>query len=324
MNELSKKIAELTILSLVIVLFQACNVKIPVASPKASDTSYQNIEKNEKIELQFKSNLDKDHSVAAGDRTGVFILEHNHEKINADKYIKSAIEKEISARNIALSFIDSGNDKLILEDFEIITHRVSGYSPLVTISTLKLKMNIGTEIKTFISVVKRAKTPVWSMDEVVEPCYNEPTTLLVKEVVAKINKNYFAHKFSNKYIKQLQNKITIKKNGKLTYLDVYELGFSNNLESLDFLKTLTNSQDEYIRLAAISSIGILGDSNQFDFLVSLNTQSKMWQDRAMALKSIGDLGTLKAHDYLKERKKFWHDKTTKEAIWNLKIINLYL
>ena len=44
----------------------------------------------------------------------------------------------------------------------------------------------------------------------------------------------------------------------------------------------------------------------------------------MALKSIGDLGTEESRDYLKERKAFWKDKTTDEAVWNLKIINLYL
>ena len=50
----------------------------------------------------------------------------------------------------------------------------------------------------------------------------------------------------------------------------------------------------------------------------------MWQDRAMALKSIGDLGTEEAYNYLKERKSFWEGKTTNEALWNLKILNLYL
>ena len=102
------------------------------------------------------------------------------------------------------------------------------------------------------------------------------------------------------------------------------MGFSNNLESLGFIKALITSQDEYIRLAAISSIGTLGDINQLDFLISLNKKSKMWQDRAMALKSMGDLGTPKALNYLKERKSFWNGKTAKEAIWNLKIINLYI
>lgn len=324
MKKLSYKISQLVIISFVIITFQACSIKIPVDSPSTSDTSYQNINSNNNIETKFESRLSKEHSVAAGDRKNVFILEHKNKKINANSYIKSALTKELSARKVSLNFSNANNNKLILEDFEIITHRVSGFSPLVTVSTLKLKLNIGTETKTLISMVKRAKVPVWSMNEINEPCYNEATSILIKEVVAKINKNYFGHKFSDEYIQELQSKISNNSNNKLTYLDVYELGFSNNLKSLEFIKQLTKSKDEYIRLAAISSIGILGDIKQYDFLVSLNTQSELWQDRAMALKSIGDLDTSEGFAYLKERKNFWQGKTTKEAIWNLKIINLYL
>ena len=324
MNGYIKKIAKLVMIGSAVVLFQACSIKMPVDTPDASESSYHDTGKGKEVKLAFDSNLNEDHEVAAGNRTNVFVLEHNNEKIDADEYIRSALQKEIAARKIPLQFTPDASDKLTLEHFEIITHRVSSFSPLVTVSTLRLDMKVGEDSKTFVSVVKRSKTPVWAMDEVVEPCYNEPTTLLIKEVVAKINKNYFGHKLNDKYIEKLEREISAKEHKRLTYLDVYELGFSNNTNALEFLKTLTDSPDEYIRLAAISSIGILGDTEQLTFLVSLNKNSKMWQDRAMALKSIGDLDTQEGHSYLKERKDFWQGKTTNEAIWNLKIIDLYI
>lgn len=322
MNRQIKRITTLLAVGLMVVFLQACSIKIPVDSPKPSETNYQDAQSSE-LKVQFQSDLNEDHEVAVGDRTNVFILEHNNEKIDANDFIKSGLLNEIAARKIPLTFVIPADDKLTLEHFEIITHRASGFSPLVTVSTLKIKMNVGDETKTFVSLIKRAKTPVWSMNEVFEPCYNEATTLLIKEVVAKINQAYFGHKLSDQHIKKLEQSISTKEHGRSAYMDVYELGFSNNKNSIDFLKTLTTDPDEYIRLAAISSIGILGDKNQFSFLVSINKNATIWQDRAMALKSLGDLGTEEAYDYLAQRKAFWAGQTSNEAIWNLKIINLY-
>ncbi len=325
MKSISKKILKLTILGIVVGLFQGCSLKfeMPVSSPKTSTVSYSNIEKDNKIEIQFDSLLTKEHIISKGNKANVYILEYNKEKIKANEYIKLALEKEIKARGIGFNFVNSSNNKLKLEDFEIISEQ-KPYSPLVTISTVKVRVNIGNTTKTFISMIKRAKMFSNSLEEFIEICYNEPISLLIKEIVAKINKDYFGYKFTDEYIQQLESKILNPENERLTYIDVYELGFSNNLKVVSFLKELTSSNAQYIRLAAISSIGTLGDTTQFNFLVSLNKNSKMWQDRAMALKSIGDLGTEEAYSYLKERKSFWEGKTTNEALWNLKILNLYL
>jgi hypothetical protein len=282
------------------------------------------MEKHPTVPVQFKSDLKKDHEVAAGDRTGVFILEHDGKKIDATNFIRTSLEKEIAARKLPLEFVTASGDTLTLKHFEIISHRASGFAPMVTVSTLKLNMRINGEEKTLISMVKRAKVPVWSMTEVYEPCYNEATTLLVKEIVAKINKYYVGYTLDDAAVESLKQKISAMEHGKLTYMDVYELGFSNNKSSLAFLQELTKSKDEYVRLAAISSIGILGSSDQFEFLVDLNKNARLWQDRAMALKSIGDLGTQESRNYLKERRSLWEGKTTDEAVWNLKIIDLYL
>lgn len=319
-----KHTAKLLMLGVAVTLFQACSIKIPVDSPKVSETAYPAATPQKEVDVQFESALSKDHEVAAGERTGVFKLEHDGKKIDADDFIKSGLKNELAARTIPLRFTTPAEDKLTLEHFEIITHRVSGFSPLVTVSTLKVTMKVDGKEKEFVSMIKRAKTPVWSMNEVFDPCYNEATTLLIKEIVAKINKAYFGRLFNDQYIETLEQKISAKTNARGTYMDVYELGFSNNKKSLPFLKTLTSNPDEYIRLAAISSIGILGDETELPFLVSLNQNATSWQDKAMALKAIGDLNTQKSRDYLKERKTHWDGQAGTEALWSLKIINLYL
>lgn len=321
MYNFTKKTIQLTVLTLVTLSFQACSVKIPIKTPTISEKTYPKTTNGE-LSIKFENHLPIGHKVASGLK--IFILEHNKKSIKASQFLETALKNELSARNIPLHLTSSSDNKLLLNDFSVITHRVSGFSPLVTISTLKIKLKTESGIKTLASMVKRAKTPIWTMNEVNDPCYNEPITLLIKEIVSKINKNYFGNRFTDDYVKTLQEKISKNINEKPTYLDVYELGFSNNIKSLEFLKTLTKNENEYIRLSAISSIGTIGDINQFDFLVELHKTSTMWQDKAMALKSIGDLNTDKSNAYLKEEKVFWKDKTSKEALWTLKVLNLYL
>lgn len=84
-------------------------------------------------------------------------------------------------------------------------------------------------------------------------------------------------------------------------MDVYQLGFSNNKLAIPELVKLTKHSSEYIRLAAISSLGIMRAVDQFDLLVRLyQNKGGLWQDRAMALKAIGDLGTPESHAYLQK------------------------
>ena len=320
----AKTVIKLLLLSLVLLSFQACSIKIPVDTPKASQESYTAGDNTNELNVKFESTLSQEHSVAVGKRTGVFKLKHQGDDINANAFIKAALEKELAARKIPMQFVTGTDNSLSLDHFEILTHRVSGFSPLVTLTTLQVKIDKDGQANTFVSMVKKAKTPVWSMVEVNEPCYNEPTTLIVKEIVAKINKHYFDYKLSDAQVQTLKEKITANEQPKLTYLDIYELGFSNNKSALEFLKTLTTSSDEYTRLAAISSIGTLGGADDLDFLVALNKNSAVWQDRVMVLKSIGDLNTQESMMYLKERKEVLQGADSMESEWSLKIIGLYL
>lgn len=330
------------LLGLLIALnFTACSLKVPISSPKTSENSYVGDEETT-IDMQFDSSLGTNHNVITGTFRDAIFLEHNKEVINPNSFIKEALQKELLARNLPVSINSSSDNKIVLDHFEILTHRATGYSPLVTISILKVNIKYNRDVKSFVSIVKRGKVPILYMDEVFDPCYNEPITILVKEIVAKINKEYFGYK--NEKSKELKHTIISNLNKDLTYLDVYELGFSNEHSFIDFLKELSTSEQEYIRLAAISSIGTIGDPNQLNFLISINKKSKLWQDRAMALKSIGDLNTPESLMYLKERKRILQEKVeqynrhkdevdkngfkkyklTKDVLWDLKIISLYV
>jgi hypothetical protein len=325
MNYQMKLTAKMAIAVAATVLFQACSVKVPVASPKQSENSYtRNNAEQAQVDMRFVNALGVDHKVEAGKLANVFILEHEGKAIDAESFIKKALKNEFDARGMPVDFTDKAADALRLEHFEILSDRETGFSPMVTVSTIKMELKHADTSHTYVSMVKRAKVPVWSMDEINDPCYNEPTTLLVREIAAKINKSMFGYRLSDDKVDRLMHKISANKEDPLAYLDVYELGFSNNTKAIGYLEALTEDPHEYIRLAAVSGLGILGAEKRFDRLVLINEQSDMWQDRAMALKAIGDLGTEKAKEYLEKEKSRWEGKNTKEALWNLRIINLYL
>ncbi len=174
--------------------------------------------------------------------------------------------------------------------------------------------------------VKRAKVPVWSFDEIIDPTYNDALSLLTKELAAKLNQQLFGQVVSTEQVNALVAAINADGTTRAdAYLDVYQLGFSNNPAAVPELVKLTSHGSEYVRLAAISSLGILKASDQFGLLVKLyETKPGLWQDRAMALKAIGDLGTPESRDYLKKESGKLASQSDKESTWNKDIIALYL
>ncbi|TDM09617.1 MAG: hypothetical protein C4K60_10360 [Ideonella sp. MAG2] len=54
------------------------------------------------------------------------------------------------------------------------------------------------------------------------------------------------------------------------------------------------------------------------------TKTGLWQDRAMALKAIGDLGHPEAKAYIQQQWKAYELLSDKESTWNKAILALYL
>ncbi len=156
------------------------------------------------------------------------------------------------------------------------------------------------------------------------PNVNQPLSLLVKEFSAKLNRTLYGQKTSDATVDLIIDKIKANPKAPLTYIDVYELGFSNNKRALPFLKKLIKENNEYVRLAAISSLGILQDEASLELLKGISVNARTWSDRAMALKSIGDIGSVDAKSYLKNELSQIENETSKEALWNKEIIALYL
>ena len=126
--------------------------------------------------------------------------------------------------------------------------------------------------------------------------------MLTKEVAAKLNLQLFDRAVSDAEVNALIEKI--RRDGGCATMRFWTSTNSASTTTgfaVPELVKLSTSFNEYVRLAAVSSLGILKARDQFDFLVQrYETQGRIWQDRAMALKAIGDLDTAQSRAYLQK------------------------
>ncbi len=321
-SSLSLNLKRLSILALAVVV-QACSLNVPIDKPSVSELAYIQQGDVDSVTLKLEDKLGKNHELSTSSPLTIN-LNHEGSAIDPAPFVFSSLKKELEARQLNVTYSDQSNNVIDLEKFNIISHRANGFSPMVTISTLKAELKTSEGTKTIASMVKRGKVPIWTMSEINDPCYSQPFELMIKEFAAKINSSLFHYSLADKDVETLVEKIKQEsESNDLVYFDVYELGFSNNPNAVEPLKEFTQSDNEYVRLAAISSLGIIGATQYYDDLKSIYMNAKIWQDRGMALKAIGDLGTEQALAFIASEKSKWSAQTTKEAKWNMAIINLY-
>lgn len=256
-------------------------------------------------------------------------LQHGDAPIDAPQFLAKHLQEELLSRGIPAQ-VNNGDKRLPrinLRTFRMQNHRVSGYSPFVTFTFLSVDLETAVATKRIGVFIKRGKVPVWSFDEIVEPTLNQPLSLAVRELAGKIVKTLYGYQASNGTVDQLIARASdTSKTEDERYFDVYSLGFTNNPKATDALVKLAGDSAEYVRLAAISSLGNVGATGQLGFLKSVYQDgSRIWQDRAMALKAIGDLGTSDAMAFLYQERKHWQAQpANQESNWTLQIIRLYL
>ena len=239
-------------------------------------------------------------------------------------YLSKNLQAELSSRGVPTQVTQSGETfpRLDLKTFRMQNHRTNAYTPFVSFTFVSGELETATGKQRLGVFVKRGKVPVWSFDEIIEPTLNEPLSLAVKELSTKIAGRLYGARSNDAEVDRLVAKLG--KRSDASYLDVYALGFTNNARAVPTLVALAKDDDEYVRIAAISSLGTLGANDQLELLKSIASSGNLWQDRAMALKAIGDLGSPEAQAYLNEQRTALQAKGDKEATWSMQVINLYM
>ena len=323
------KLVQQIIITILIFSFQACSIKLPVEieKVKSSKNSYDRTTHNNlKKEVTFKNGILDDKKVVIGTFKDMWYLQQNKKNIESYTFIKNALINEFDARKLPFKETNESVNIISIDKFKIYTHVSFAFGPVVYFSMLKVTAKIDGKEKSFSSIVKRAKVTALSRQAYVDSCYNEPIRILVKEITSKINREYFKYKLSDKKIESIVNdiKIGIEEKDKSNYLNIYELGFSNNENAVPFLIKYSNNPDEYLRLSSISILGLIGGESQFDYLVSKYKNSKLWQDRAFALKAISDINTKKSKEFIKQEYNLWKNKDTKEGKWYKMLMEVYM
>jgi hypothetical protein len=200
--------------------------------------------------------------------------------------------------------------------------RVSGYSPFQAFTSLKADVATGKGTHRIAAFIMRGKLPIWSGSEVIDPTFNDPLDLVAKELAARLNQILFGARLSDAQVDDLVARTSGKD---VNFRDVYELGFGNNPRAIPHLVKLSASKDGYVMRAAMSSLGVLRAAQHFDLLVKEAENTKDdFEDRATALKGIGDLGTPRSRAYLEKERARLENLTDAEAVRAKGLIGLYL
>ena len=239
-------------------------------------------------------------------------------------FLRTHVAKELDSRAAAGSVSSSGEWELDVKTLRMRNHRTNAYTPFITLTMLSGDVTTPEGVKPIGIFITRGKVPVWTFSEVIEPIFTQPMSLLVKELAAKINAAIYGQSLSDSAVERLAEQIENNPVEGSTFLDVYDLGFSNNPNAIPALSRLATHSDQYVRQAAMSSLGILRSIDHIDFLIGVQDETDSWSDRAVAIKALGDIGTPETLDYLKRLRSRLAGVKGKENSWHLEIIDLYV
>ena len=316
------KIKNMVLAATALLGLQACAPSAyNIDKPEPSTISYSNSAPTTK-ELHLSDNRPDSEKIFSYGVLKAELLD-NKTPVEPIAFLEKHTQAELAARNINANFAAQGQD-IRINKFVVRNHRTNAYTPFITFTMLSADIVTDQGPKRVALFIKRGKTPVWSFDEIIEPTFNQPLDLAIKEFAAKLNNHIFKQSMSDAEVNALIARIKNSEDEDSAYQDVYQLGFSNNQLALATLLELTESEEEYIRLAAISGLGTLGAESSLSRLKDIYSSADIWQDRAMALKSIGDIGNEEAISFLKVAAKDLGNADEKERLWSQEVIDLYL
>jgi hypothetical protein len=241
-------------------------------------------------------------------------------------FLSKHLQAELASRGLGTTVSDKSTTPpaIRVKNYRMENMRTSAYTPFITLTYLSADVDTPKGPKRIGVFVTRGKTPVWSFDEIVEPALNQPLSLGVREFASKFANAVYGLRADEATVAALTAKINGPRTPD-TFIDVYALGFTNHPAAIDTLIGLTKDSQEYVRQAAISSLGTLGATTQFGLLKSIYQDPQVsWQDHSIALKSIADLGTEESNAFIAAEAKRLGADSSKEMQVLSKILALYL
>ena len=224
-------------------------------------------------------------------------------------YFAKHLENEFRSRKIPIKCVvgqaATGGITLIVNRYQIANLRTTGFSPWESFHIFSGTIIKDGQKKTIKSYFYNGKVPVWSMDEIEEPCFTTPMSIIIKDVASKINQVTLNRRTPDEKVKIITAEIDSEISKKIytNFWRVLELGYTNNPKAVEPLTKYAQIGDEFFKSCALSSIGTLGAVDRLKFLKQQYLNSGTHNDRYMAAKAIGDIGTSEALQILQAMKK---------------------
>jgi len=305
-----KFFAKLFVFITLLIIFSGCSLTYTIKDPVLSSINYGMID-TRTITLTIVDKRTGNDSKFVVARLGVaetdfpITLENMEDPVG---YFTRHLEKEFLSRKLPVKCVVGKivDEVLTLEinKYQIINRRATGFSPWEAMHIFYGTItNNGkkTPIRTYFY---NGKMPVWSMKEIEEPCFNIPISIIIKDVASKINSVVFNYSAPDEKINQLTSEISAEfgKDDNGPFWKVLELGYTNNPKAMEPLKQYSQQGYELFKSCALSAIGTLGAGGQLEFLKQRYAACG-FNDRYMAVKAIGDIGTPEALQFIQALKK---------------------
>ncbi len=310
-NMLTKFISSIAIL----MLFTGCSLSYTVKDPVLSTIDYGGKDSTPVTLTIIDQRMDMDSSFLLGQfGVGAKMSKDPAVKIKLDNiedpigYFALHLERELNSRKIPVKCVVGKTVAegltLLIHRYQIANQRNTGFSPWEAFHIFSGTIIKGGQEKTFKTYFYNGKVPVWSMNEIEEPCFTIPISIIIKDVASKINLAVFNLRTPDEKVTRLTDEINseIGKNSSGSFWKVLELGYTNNSKAMEPLIKYAQESDEFFKSCALSAIGTLGAVGQLEFLKQQYRDGR-YNDRYMAVKAIGDIGTPEALQFIRDLKK---------------------
>lgn len=291
--------------SLIVLLgITGCSLKYTADNPPAPGFVYQNVDRKP-ITMKVVDQRDSvQYMVGISGLQRIDLALENMDDPVA--WLSKGLVNEFNARGVPLQLAAQDNAKptdltLTVRKYQLINHRASGFSAWESYNVFLGQVTMGSKSCVIPSFFFNSKIPVWSMDEIQKPCISDPMAVVVKDVASKINQCLFGYGVSNDDLQKLTTAAlsTVKADSPTACFPLIDLGGTNNPAAMATLKTFAGHGDSFVHNCAVSAIGTLGAQKEFEYLVG-KFETFAANDRVMPLKAIGDIGSNKAQDLLRQ------------------------
>lgn len=281
-----------------------CSLKYAVEDPPAPAFTYQNVDKKPIVMKVLDQRDTVKYMVGISGLQRIELALENVDDPVA--WLSKGLVKEFNARGVPLQLAvkDSATPvdlTLTVKKYQLINHRASGFSAWESYNVFLGQVTMGNKSCTIPSFFFNSKIPVWSMDEIQKPCVSDPMAVIVKDVAAKINQCAFNYVASDADVQRLAAAVTsaVTADSKTACFPLTDLGSTNNPAAMPTLKKFAEHDDSFVHNCAVSAIGTLGAQEQFAFLEGRFNYFAA-NDRVTPLKAIGDIGSSRALDFLRQ------------------------